>query len=222
MGASISGFRVTSFDECCNPSLVFVAKVRACKGAGQKSPKSHISCSQEVESMGECENWTSTLPSELPPWELESPWTFESSESDCKGENPSDWKIIYIILKILEHRCLKWACMTHSNIWNTSYGQMKGRESNRQFDSRTLKVGNRLDFLTCMWCVTYFWKVLDEGYNFVVDLISIGGLHRKLRTPKVGTSCRSPNFGNFETPTWQSWDKMPFGCRSYGHAQSIL
>jgi hypothetical protein len=26
---------------------------------------------------------------------------------------------------------------------------MKGRESNRQFDSRPLKVGNLTDFLTC-------------------------------------------------------------------------
>ncbi len=33
-------------------------------------------------------------------------------------------------------------------------------------------------------------------------------------------SCRSPNFGNFVTPTWESWDKMTF--RSYGHAQIIL
>jgi hypothetical protein len=23
----------------------------------------------------------------------------------------------------------------------------------------------------------------------------------------------SPNFGNFKTPTWESWDKMAFGAR---------
>jgi hypothetical protein len=28
--------------------------------------------------------------------------------------------------------------------------------------------------------VTYRWKALDEGYNFALDLISIGGLHAKL------------------------------------------
>jgi hypothetical protein len=27
---------------------------------------------------------------------------------------------------------------------------------------------------------TYRWKALDEGYNFALDLITIGGLHRKL------------------------------------------
>jgi hypothetical protein len=29
------------------------------------------------------------------------------------------------------------------------------------------------------------WKALDKGYNFVLDLISIGGLHTKLWGPKV-------------------------------------
>jgi hypothetical protein len=36
-----------------------------------------------------------------------------------------------------------------------------------------------------MWCVTYRWKVLEEGYNFALDLISIRGLHTKLWGPKV-------------------------------------
>jgi hypothetical protein len=35
-------------------------------------------------------------------------------------------------------------------------------------------------------------------------------------------SCGSPNFGNFRTPIWESWDKMPFGCGLRGEAQSIL
>jgi hypothetical protein len=29
------------------------------------------------------------------------------------------------------------------------------------------------------------WKELEEGYNFALDLISIGGLHIKLWGPKV-------------------------------------
>jgi hypothetical protein len=85
----------------------------------------------------------------------------------------------------LECRCLEWACMTHLNIWNTSYGQKKGRESNCQFDSQALKVGNRPDFLVCTWRATYCWKVLDEGHNFTSNLIAIEGLHAKLWAPKV-------------------------------------
>jgi hypothetical protein len=35
------------------------------------------------------------------------------------------------------------------------------------------------------WCATYRWKALNEGYNIASDLISIGGLQRKLWAPKV-------------------------------------
>jgi hypothetical protein len=70
-------------------------------------------------------------------------------------------------------------------IWNTSYGQKKGRESNRQFDSRPLKVKNCPNFLTCRWCATYHWKSLNKGYNFALEFISIGSLHTKLWDPKV-------------------------------------
>ncbi|CAN5963256.1 unnamed protein product [Sphagnum jensenii] len=52
-------------------------------------------------------------------------------------------------------------------------GQKKGRESNWQFDSRPLKVGNRplpdVRFGSATWC----WKDLDEGYNFGSDLVAI-------------------------------------------------
>jgi hypothetical protein len=129
--------------------------------------------------------WTLPLPSELPFWELEFRWTPESSESDCKGQNPLDWRFPYTIWKFLEHRYLKWACMTHLDIWNTSYGQKKGWESNWQFDSWPLKVRNWPDFLACRCHATYCWRALVEGYNFASDLISIGGLHTKLWDPKV-------------------------------------
>jgi hypothetical protein len=96
-----------------------------------------------------------------------------------------DWGVICIIEKILKPKCLKWVRMTHSDIWNTSYGQKKSQESNWQFDSWPLKVGNRPNFLVCRWFATYHWKVLDEGYKFVFNLISIEGLNTKLWGPKV-------------------------------------
>jgi hypothetical protein len=61
----------------------------------------------------------------------------------------------------------------------------KGRESNWQFDSRPLKVGNRSDSLACTQCATYYWKALDKGYNFASNCIAIEGLHKKLCTLKV-------------------------------------
>jgi hypothetical protein len=95
----------------------------------------------------------------------------QSLECNCRGQNPLHWKVLYINEKILKHRCLKWARMTHLDIWNTSYGQKKGRKSNWQFDSRPLKVGNWPDFLAFRWRATCRWKDVDEGYNFGLDLV---------------------------------------------------
>jgi len=41
-----------------------------------------------------------------------------------------DYGVHYINGKLLKRRCLKWACIAHLDLSNTSYGQKKGRESN--------------------------------------------------------------------------------------------
>jgi hypothetical protein len=92
---------------------------------------------------------------------------------------------LYHWKKFLRHRCLKWALMTHFHTSNTSYSQKKSQKSNWQFNSRPLKVGNRLNFLLCRWHVTYYWKALNEDYNFSLYLISIGGLPTNLWAPKI-------------------------------------
>jgi hypothetical protein len=92
---------------------------------------------------------------------------------------------LYIIGKILERKCLKWARIAHLDMWNISYGQKKGRESNWQFDSRPEKVRNWPDLLIFKWRATYRWKALDEGYNFASNRISIRGLLEKLWGSKV-------------------------------------
>jgi hypothetical protein len=145
--------------------------------------------------------WTLTLPRQLPVGELKSQWTPKFLESNCRGQNPLDWGVIYIIRKLLKHRYLKCVRMTHLDIWNTSCGPKKGRESNWQFDSWPLKVKNRPSFLSCRWRVTYRWKALNKGYYFTLHLISIGGLHTKVWPSKV---TRVPTLGisrlPFESP----------------------
>jgi hypothetical protein len=32
----------------------------------------------------------------------------------------------------------------------------------------------------------------------------------------------SPNWDNFETPLWESWEKEPFGCKSHRELQRLL
>jgi hypothetical protein len=115
--------------KCRSPNLGLVTKARVCKCAGQHwSWESHFMFPGVQKSVRE---WTLTLPSEFPFWELESQWTPESLEGDFRGWNSLDWRVPFNIGKLFEHRCLKWVHMTHLNTWNISYGQKKGRESNK-------------------------------------------------------------------------------------------
>jgi hypothetical protein len=145
-----------------------------------------------------------------------------------------DWGVIYITGKLLKLIWLKWARMTHLDIWNTSYGQKKGWESNWQFDFWPLKVGNHPDILAFRWRVTYHWKALDDGFNFVLNLISIQGLHAKLWAPKIAgvpvgrilwLPLRSP--GTNAIWMWASWRGIEYTIRgrwwlhsSPGHGES--
>jgi hypothetical protein len=65
-----------------------MTKVRACKVASQEGSLRvtfHVH-----ESVGKCEGITFTFPRKLPLWELESRWTSEFLESDCRGQNSMD------------------------------------------------------------------------------------------------------------------------------------
>jgi hypothetical protein len=192
---------------CYNFRLGLTTKTRACKGAGQEwSPRVtfHV-----IESVGKCERMNPTLSNELLIWKLESQWTLESLENNCRGQNWLNFRVIYIIKNLLEHKCQKWARMIHLGTWNISYGQKKGQESNCQFDFQPLKVGNCPKLLAFRWLATYCWKDLDEGYKFSLDITSIEGLYTKLWTSKVTGILI---LGILGLPTWESQDKITFGC----------
>jgi len=66
-----------------------------------------------------------------------------------------------------------------------SYGQKKGQESNWQFNSRSLKVGNRPLPDIYRRSETMHWKALKEIYNFGSNLTPIGGWNQEIWVPKV-------------------------------------
>jgi hypothetical protein len=74
---------------------------------------------------------------------LESSETPESSEDDLEDQNTSHWGVLGVIGKVLKRIYRKCPRILDLDICSPSYGQKKGRESNWQFDSRPLKVGNR-------------------------------------------------------------------------------
>jgi hypothetical protein len=116
---------------------------------------------------------------------LESSGTPKLSKFDCRGQNTSPWIVLYIVGKVLKCRWRKWPRMSHLNIYSISYGQKKGRESDWQFDSWPLKVGNRPDPGVCRWSATHCWKDFEESYKFVLNFIPIRGLSWELWAPKV-------------------------------------
>jgi hypothetical protein len=118
-------------------------------------------------------------------WELKSFGTPKCLELDIKGQNTLHWGVFDVVRKVLKRRYRKWPRIGNSDSCSLSYGQKKGRESNWQFDSRPLKVGNRplLDvrFGIATWC----WKDFDKGYNFGLDLVAIQLCSRELWRFKV-------------------------------------
>jgi hypothetical protein len=116
---------------------------------------------------------------------LESSGIPENSEFDCRGRISSHLSVLGFIRKVLKCKCPKWPHMSHLDICSSRYGQKKGRESNCQFDSQPLKVGNR-PLPNVRWqSATWRWKALEESYNFGLDVAPIGYCSREIWAPKV-------------------------------------
>ncbi len=151
-------------------------------------------------------------------WGFEVLGTPECLELDSKAQNTSHWSVLGFIGKVLKRRCRKWPRIGHLDICRPSYGQKKGRESNWQFDSRPLKVGNRPFLDLRIESEIRHWKDLDAGYKFGLDLVTIKRCSRELWAPKVSRLRPGQFRDNFGTPTRESREspeKVTFGrgCR---------
>jgi hypothetical protein len=144
-------------------------------------------------------------------WDLESTGTPECLELDSKGQNTSHWGVVE---KVLKRRYRKCPRIGNSDICSPSYGQKKGRESNWQFDSRPLKVGNRCLPDIRIGSAIRRWKDLDEGYNFGLDLVAIQLCTRELWRFKVPGVPPGQNR--------ESREFVPFECPLRGELQRIL
>jgi hypothetical protein len=64
-------------------------------------------------------------------------------------------------------------------------------------------------------CVQVVCDILLENFPWGIKFGFKPHLNLRFAHKVMGPqNCRSPNFGNFGTPTWESWDKMTFGCWS--------
>ncbi len=147
---------------------------------------------------------------------MECSGTPECSELDSKGKNTSHWRVLGVIGKVLKRRYRKCPRIFDLDIYNPSYGQKKGRESNWQFDSRPLKVGNRPAPDVRFGSAIRRWKDLDKGYNFGLDLVAIRGQGEELRPLKVPGVQNRDTWVDFGTPFRESREFVPFGCSPHG------
>jgi hypothetical protein len=168
---------------------------------------------------GQVWGWSPTLGKSE---DLEPSGTPECSELDSKAQNTSHWSVFGVIEKVLKRKYRKWPRIAHLDICRLSYGQKKGRESNWQFDSWQLKVGNRPFSDLLIESAIRRWKDLNEGYKFGSDLVAIKPGSRELWAPKVPGLHPGQFRDNFGTPTWESQEKEPFGCSLGGASQRIL
>ncbi len=154
--------------------------------------------------------------------DLESSGTPECLELNSKAQNTSHWGVLGVIRKVLKRRYRKWPRIGHLDICRPSYGQKKGQESNWQFDSRPLKVGNRPLPEVRIGSAIRRWKDLDESYKFGSDLVAIRLRSQELWAPKVLGLHPGRFRDNFGTPFRESREFVPFGCSPHGASQSIL
>ncbi len=144
--------------------------------------------------------------------DLESSGTLECLELDSKAQNTSHWGVLGVVGKVLKRRYRKWPRIGHLNICSPSYGQKKGRESNWQFDSRPLKVGNRPLPDILFEIATWRWKISTRATTLVQTLLwshsAVGSYGR--------SKFRESHRDDFGTPFRESQQNVPFGCRLHG------
>jgi hypothetical protein len=104
----------------CRNSRFWLTKTRAYKGAGQKG--SLRVTSHAPRSAKECENVNPHTPKWIPILGVQIPNGFLNFQKAIIGVK-IHWITTFIIIgKLLEcSKSLKWARMTHLDIWNTSY-----------------------------------------------------------------------------------------------------
>jgi hypothetical protein len=93
--------------------------------------------------------------------------------------------VLYIIGKLLECKCLKWARIAHSEFETQVMAKRRVESQTANLTPDHKKSGIDPIYLAARGRATYRWKALNECYNFALDHTSIGGLLAKLWGSKV-------------------------------------
>jgi hypothetical protein len=139
-------------------------------------------------SVRECEGIGPHIPKGTPTLGIGVLVDFQMFIEWLQGSKPNGLKSSLYHLKILKHRCLKWSCIIHLDIWNTSYGQKKA--------------GNQIDSL-----IPDHWKSgIDSIWHIVGKLLTRATtlLQTSSQSDVCMQSCGPPK--SWESQLWQFWD----------------
>jgi hypothetical protein len=119
----------------------------------------------------------------------------------------------------LKCKCIKWVCMTHLDIYSTSYGKKERPGVKLTIRLPTIKSRESTQPL----CVQVECNTPLESSQWELQLFFRPHPNQRSEQKSIILqSCKSPNRGSFGTPLWESRDKKPFGCKCHGEAQRIL
>jgi hypothetical protein len=177
---------------CYNLSFGLTTKARACKVANQKEAwewrkvwRNELSHSQRSFHLGS----------------LESPWTPESSESNCRGQNPTEWKVFLYHWKVIELQMSKLGSHDPFEHFKHELWAKERPEVKLGVWLPTIKSKK----LTQFPCVQVTCNILLESSRQKLQLCFRPNFNQRSAHKVMGLqSHRSPNFGNFGTPIWES------------------
>jgi hypothetical protein len=133
--------------------------------------------------------------------------TPESLERDCRGQNSSPWRVLYIIGKVLKCRCPKWPRMNHLDVCSPSYGQKKGRESNCQFERKRLPTTKSRESTRFTWLQATFHISLESSRRGLQLCFRPHCDRRSAKEVMRPQSLGSPCWRDFGTPTRESRER---------------
>jgi hypothetical protein len=174
--------------------------------AKSEAQKSHFMLLGMWENVRE---WTPTLPNELLFWELESRLTSEFSKSNYMGQNPLDCRVFFIIWKSLGMYMSKMSSHDPFGYLKHKLWPKEGLRVKLPIWLPPTKSQESPQFLY----VQVACHISLESSPWGLQLYFRHHLNQRFAHNVMGLQSRkSPNFENFETPTWKFWDKMTFGC----------
>ncbi len=202
---------------CRNPSLGLTIKVKACEDVSQKwSPKVTFHVSGSVR---ECERMNPHTPKWAPILGVGLPMDSQVFRKQLQGSKTIGLKISLYHWKALETYMFNMGS-------HDPFGYLKHKLWPKEGSAIKLPIWlptTKIQESPWFPCVQVDCHIPLISFQWGLQLCLTPHLHQRsahkvMRLQSHGNL----NFGNFRTPTWESQDKMTFGCWPHCQKQRIL